>query len=105
MLSIITTNTWVSQEILILRENISLAIQQRLDISLNNGMLSTLTHGRENQPRVNSMKNMDFTSKDHSMSFQLWVQEDTLRSSITKTWSSRQETTKRDKFGGSIKEL
>jgi hypothetical protein len=36
---------------------------------------------------------------------QLWVQEDILKSSTIETWSSRQETTKRDKSGGSTKEL
>jgi hypothetical protein len=34
---------------------------------INNGMSSTLTHGRENQPRDNSTKSMDFTLRDHSM--------------------------------------
>jgi hypothetical protein len=35
---------------------------------------------------------------------QQWVQEDTLKSSTIEIWSSRQETVKKDKSGGSTKD-
>jgi hypothetical protein len=63
-----------------------------------------LMNGRVNPPRVNSMKNMDSTSKDHSMSSQLCLLVNILRSLTIETWSSRPETTKRDKSGGSTKD-
>jgi hypothetical protein len=58
--------------------------------------------GRVNLERENSMKNTDFTSRDHSTFNLLWDLEDILRSSTTETWSSRPRMVKRDKSGGSI---
>jgi len=70
--------------------------------SHNNGMSSMLMNGRVNQERENSMKNMDFTSKDHSTSNLPLELTDTLKLSTTETWSSRLQTVTRLKFGGSI---
>jgi len=95
----------MSKEKPILKEDTFKPTRTRMDKSINNGRLSMLTNGRVNQLKVSSMKNMDFMSKDHSTSFQLWVQEDTLRSSTTEILSSRLETLKEDKSGGSTKDL
>jgi hypothetical protein len=95
----------MSKEKLIPKEDIFKPMRTRMDKSINNGRLSMLTNGRVSQLRANSMKNLDSMSKDHSMSFLLWVQEDTLRSSTTEILSSRLEIIKEDKSGGSTKEL
>jgi hypothetical protein len=43
---------------LILKEDTSNVTRPRMERSINNGKLSTLTNGRVNPPRENSMKNM-----------------------------------------------
>jgi hypothetical protein len=97
-------NILTFKELLIPKEDTSNAMKQRTERSINNGTLSTLINGRVNQPRVNSTKSLDFTSKDHSTSSQLWVLEDTSNLSTTETWLSRLEMDKRDRSGGSIKD-
>jgi len=64
-----------------------------------------LMNGRVNQERENSMKSMDSTSKDHSSSNLLWDLRDISKLSTAETWSSRLQTVKRLKLGGSIKNL
>jgi hypothetical protein len=64
--------------------------------------LSTLMNGRVSQERENSMKTMDFTSKDHSTSNLLWDLRDTSKLSTVDRWSSRLQTVTRLKSGGSI---
>ena len=66
-----------SKEILMLNKEISLWVTKQLP-SINNGTLSMLMNGRENQERENSMKNSVSTLKDHSISFLLWANIDTL---------------------------
>jgi hypothetical protein len=89
---------------LILKEDTSNVTKLKMVRSINSGTSSMLMNGRVNPPRVNSMKNMDSTSKDHSMSSQLCLLVNILRSLTIETWSSRPETTKRDKSGGSTKD-
>jgi len=57
----LSTNTSTFKEPLTQKEDISNVMRPRTEESINNGMSSTLTHGRENQPRDNSMKSMDST--------------------------------------------
>jgi len=99
-----STNTSMFKEQLIPKEDTFNAMKLRTERSINNGILFTLTHGRVNQPRDNSTKSMDFTSKDHSMSSHHLDQEDTSKSSTTETWLLRLEMDKEDKSGGSIKD-
>jgi len=100
----IRTNTLWFKELLIPKED-TFNKQPRMERSINNGTLSTLTNGRESQPRVNLTKNMDSTSREISMSSLPLTQEDISKSSTTETWLSRQETLKEDRFGTSIKDL
>ena len=79
-------NTLMSKEKLILKEDTFNVMKLRVDKSINNGILSTLINGRANPPRDNSTKSMDSMSKDHSMSFQLWLLVNILRSLTTETW-------------------
>jgi len=65
------------KEILMLNKEISLWVTKQL-LSINNGTLSMLMNGRENQERENLMKNTVSTLKDHSISFLLWANIDTL---------------------------
>jgi hypothetical protein len=55
----IRTNILWFKELLIPKED-TFNKQPRMERSINNGMLSTLTNGRENQLRDNSTKSMDF---------------------------------------------
>jgi hypothetical protein len=66
------------------------------------GELSMLMSMKENQLRDNSTRSSDFTLKETSMLSQHFQTTDTLISSTTETWSSRQETEERHKSGTSI---
>ena len=68
---------WKFNLTLMLNKEISLWVTKQL-LSINNGTLSMLMNGKENQERENLMKNSVSTLKDHSISFQLWVNIDTL---------------------------
>jgi hypothetical protein len=67
----INPNTLMSKDPPTLKEDTSNVMKPRVERSINNGTLSTLTNGRVNPQRENSMKNSDSTSKDHSMLFLL----------------------------------
>jgi hypothetical protein len=87
---------------LTLKEDILLSAP-RMESFHNNGTLSTLMTGRENQERENSMKTSASTFKEISTLSLNLNQTDSLTSSTTETWSLRQETAETPKFGGSIK--
>jgi hypothetical protein len=68
---------WTSMVTLMLNRETLKSIQS-MEESTNNGTLSILTNGRENQERENSMKNLDSTLKDHSTLFLNFQPTDTL---------------------------
>jgi len=70
MLSSTRTNTLTFKAKLIQKEDISNVTRLRMDKSTSNGMSSMLMNGRVNPPRESSMKNMDFMSKEISISSQ-----------------------------------
>jgi hypothetical protein len=57
--------SWMSQETEIKKDKTFTCGRNTVD-STNNGILSMLTNGRENQRRVNSTKSTDSMFKDHS---------------------------------------
>jgi hypothetical protein len=68
----------------------------------NNGISYMLTTGRESQPRDNSTRDSDSTSKEISTLSHLSQIRDTLISSTTETWSFRFQTEEELKSGTSI---
>jgi len=69
--------SWMSKEMLMARTK-TFKYGTSMVNSTNNGMLSILMNGRENQAKENSMKTSDSMSKDHSTLFHRWLLTDTL---------------------------
>jgi hypothetical protein len=101
-LSMIKERYLISKVVLILKADI-FSPGTSMERLTSNGKLSMLTSIQKNQRRENSMKNLDFMLKDHSTLFLNYQNTDTLTSSTTETWSSRQEMEETLKPGGSTK--
>jgi len=73
--------------------------------STNSGTSSMLMNGRENQLRVNSMRNSVSLLKEISTLFLNYQKTDTLILSTTETWLLRHQMEERLKSGISINNL
>jgi hypothetical protein len=73
--------------------------------STNNGILSTLTNGKENPKKENLTKDLVSLSKEISTLFLNYQITDISISSPTETWSSRLKMEERLRSGTSIKLL
>jgi hypothetical protein len=71
----------------------------------SNGILSMLINGRENQRRVNSMRDSDSMLKETSTLSHNFQTTDTLILSTTGTWSSRHQMEEKPNSGTSINNL
>jgi hypothetical protein len=79
----------------------TLLLEIEITKSTNNGILSMLMNGRENQPKVNSTRDSGFMLKEISTLSQLLKIKDTSISSTTEIWSSRLEMEEELKSGTS----
>jgi hypothetical protein len=95
-----TTKQWKSQEVLMLKTETS-TCQTSMEELNNNGILSTPKTGRVNQPPVNGTEIGASLLTKTSISFLLWVKEDTL-TTFQETLLSRLRTVEQARNGTSI---